>query len=178
MSIPYMMDNPASSAAPRTEQVGQRILVLGLGNDILCDDAIGLRVTREVRRQLRPDEEIDVEETEEMGLCLLDYISGYRGLVLVDSIQRGTLPAGEVHEIRADDLRTLSYSAPHFLGIGETLALGRELGLAMPGSIRILAIEVEEPHLLSTDMTPPLQRALPGLVRRVLTTARGLAEQR
>ncbi|HOY60761.1 MAG TPA: hydrogenase maturation protease, partial [Verrucomicrobiota bacterium] len=131
MSRPHMMDNAASSAAPQTEPTGQRILVLGLGNDILCDDAIGLRVVREVRRQLRPDEEIDVEETEEMGLCLLDYISGYRGLVLVDSIQRGTISAGEVHEIRADDLRTLSNSAPHFLGIGETLALGRELGLPM-----------------------------------------------
>jgi len=172
------MDNAASSAAPQTEPTGQRILVLGLGNDILCDDAIGLRVVREVRRQLRPDEEIDVEETEEMGLCLLDYISGYRGLVLVDSIQRGTISAGEGLEIRADARRTLAYSAPHFLGIGETLALGRELGLPMPDSICILAIEVEEPHLLSTEMTPPLQRALPILVQRVLTAARGLAAQR
>jgi len=147
-----------------------------LGNDILCDDAIGLRVARAVEQQLAPDEAIDVRETEEMGLCLLDHISGYRDLVLVDSIQRGTLPAGSVHEIQADDLQTLPGSSPHFLGVGETLALGRELALPMPERVRIFAIEVEEPHRLSTEMTAALQRALPDLVQRVLAIARGLAQ--
>ncbi len=171
-------DNAASPTAPRTESNTQRVLVLGLGNDILCDDAIGLRVTREVRRQLRPDEAIDVEETEEMGLCLLDHMSGYGDLVLVDSIQRGTVPVGTVHEIHADDLRSLPCTAPHFLGVGETLALGRQLGLPMPDRVRILAIEVEQPYFLSTEMTPPLQRAFPDLVQRVLTTARELVQKR
>ena len=161
---------------PPPDATSARILVLGLGNDILCDDAIGLRVVREVRRRLQPDEPIDAQETEEMGLCLLDYISGYRALVLVDSIQRGTIPPGSVHEVQADDLESLPGSSPHFLGVGETLALGRELGLPMPERIRIFAIEVEQPHLLSTEMTAPLQSALPDLARRVLGAARGLAQ--
>lgn len=161
---------------PLAVPTSERLLVLGLGNDILCDDAIGLRVAREVQRQLAPDEAIDVQETEEMGLCLLDYISGYRDLVLVDSIQRGTIAPGSVHEIRADDLTILPGSSPHFLGVGETLALGRQLGLPMPERVRIFAIEVEQPHLLSTEMTAPLQRALPTLVQRVLAAARELAQ--
>jgi len=176
MPDPDLHDHTPTSASSAPEPTLQRVLVLGLGNDILCDDAIGLRVVREVQRQLASDEAIDVQETEEMGLCLLDYISGYRDLVLVDSIQRGTIPAGAAHEIQADDVRTLPGSSPHFLGVGETLALGRELGLPMPERVRIVAIEVQEPHLLSTEMTPALQRALPGLVQRVLAIARELAD--
>ena len=152
-----------------------RVLVLGLGNDILCDDAVGLRVVQEVRRRILPGEPIEVEATEEMGLCLLDFIAGYGGLVLVDSVQRGSVPPGFLHEIDADDLRLLPGSSPHFLGVGETLALGRHLGLVMPERVRIVAIEVAEPHLLSTEMTPALQRAVPPAVDRVLTLARELA---
>lgn len=152
-----------------------RVLVLGLGNDILCDDAVGLRVVREVRRHISPGESIEVQETEEMGLCLLDFIAGFGGLVLVDSVQRGSVPPGFLHEIDADDLRRLPGSSPHFLGVGETLALGRHLGLTMPERVRIVAIEVAEPHVLSVEMTPALQAAVPGAVARVLTLARELA---
>jgi hydrogenase maturation protease len=153
------------------------VLVLGLGNDILCDDAIGLRVVRRVGELLEPADApvISVTETEEMGLCLLDHIVGRRDLVLVDSIQTGKSPPGHLHEICADDLKRLVGSPPHFLGIGETLALGRQLGLAMPERVRILAIEVAEPHLLSTAMTPALEAALPALADRTLAVARQLA---
>ena len=164
-------DTPAGVVARKAVR---SVLVLGLGNDLLCDDAIGLRVAREVRRQLESSSEIEVAETEEMGLCLLDFIEGYRGLVLVDSIQQGAAPPGRVHEICADDLPRFAPSSPHFLGVGETLALGRELGLAMPERVRILAVEVSEPYLLSTEMTPALEESVPDVARRVLAAAREL----
>jgi hydrogenase maturation protease len=159
-------------------QAGQSapaVLVLGLGNDILCDDAIGLRVVRRVATQLQGTEAVATRETEEMGLCLLDHIVGYRDLVLVDSIQTGTAPPGHLHEICADDLERMTGATPHFLGVGETLALGRELGLDVPTRIRILAIEVAEPHVLSEAMTPALEAALPAVVERALAVARELA---
>ena len=43
-----------------------RVLVLGLGNDILSDDAIGLRVVREVRKTLQEGDGIQAIETEEI----------------------------------------------------------------------------------------------------------------
>lgn len=172
-ALPEAGRTSSASAAPARS----RVLVLGLGNDILCDDAIGLRVIRQVRQQIGVAESIDALETEEMGLCLLDFITGYRDLVLVDSVQLGTVPPGHVHEIRADDLPQLPGSSPHFLGVGETLALGRHLGLPMPERVRIFAIEVAEPHLLSTEMTPALRSALPEVADRVLAAARELAAE-
>jgi hydrogenase maturation protease len=144
-----------------------KILVLGLGNDILTDDAIGLNVVRQLRESLADDDRIDVRETMEMGLALLDFIVGYRAVLIVDSIQTGQSPAGTIHEVDAAGLKQLTGRTPHFLGVGETLALGRQLGLAMPEEVRILAVEVEDPFTLGTEMTPALQCAIPAVLVRV-----------
>jgi hypothetical protein len=61
------------------------------------------------------------------------------------------------------------------VGVGETLALGRQLGLAMPEQVKIFAIEVEDPFTLGTDLTPALQSALPGIVERIAAAVRRLA---
>ena len=144
-----------------------KVLLLGLGNDILSDDAVGLRVARRLRDEFAHDDRIDVQETQEMGLALLDFIVGYRHVILVDSIQTGKAPPGTLHELDADTLRTLTGGTPHFVGVGETLALGRQLGLAMPDRVTIFAIEVADPFTLGTQMTPELERALPSLLERV-----------
>jgi Ni,Fe-hydrogenase maturation factor len=57
--------------------------------------------------------------------------------------------------------------SPHFLGIGETLALGKELGLSVPSEVKIFAIEVEDPFTVGTRLTPAVAAALPGIVERV-----------
>jgi len=152
-----------------------KILVLGLGNDILTDDAIGLNVVRHLREELAGDERIDVRETMEMGLALLDFIVGYRAVLIVDSIQTGQSPAGTIHEVDTAGLKQLTGRTPHFLGVGETLALGRRLGLAMPQAVKILAVEVEDPFTLGTEMTPALQRAIPPVLARIRELLQELA---
>ena len=142
------------------------ILVLGLGNDILTDDAVGLMVARRLSTLWAGHPLVEVKETMEMGLALLDFIVGYREVLIVDSIQTGRVPPGTLHELDAASLRTLTGNTPHFLGVGETLALGRQLGLEMPVRVRILAIEVEDPFTLGTALTPTLERALPWAVER------------
>ncbi len=102
-----------------------------------------------------------------MGLALLDFITGYRTVVIVDSIQTGKVAPGCLHELDAVGLNQLTGRTPHFVGVGETLALGRHLGLAMPEQVRIFAIEVEDPFTLGTVLTPALQAALPGIVQRL-----------
>ena len=157
--------------------VSDKILLLGLGNDILTDDAIGLNVVRRLRESLAGDDRIEVRETMEMGLALLDFIVGYRAVLIVDSIQTGKAPAGTILELDAAGLKQITGRTPHFLGVGETLALGRQLGLAMPQEVRILAVEVEDPFTLGTEMTPVLQQALPTVLDRVRQLLHELSDQ-
>lgn len=148
------------------------VLVLGLGNDILTDDAVGLSVVREVRIRLADEPDIAVRGTTEMGLTLLDQIEGCAGLVLVDAVQTGNAAPGHVHEIGPDELPQVTATSPHFLGVGETLALGRSLGLAMPRHVRIFAIEVADPFTLGTHLTPAVERAVSAAAERVVAQAR------
>ena len=148
------------------------MLVLGLGNDILSDDAVGLNVAREIRPHLSGSEGIEVQETSEMGLALLDYIVGFEDLILVDAVRTEQAPPGFLHEWDGLRLKTLPLVSPHFLGVGEILALGGRLGLAVPSQVKIFAVEVKDPFTVAERMTPPLRRALRSIARRVLAAAR------
>jgi hydrogenase maturation protease len=151
-----------------------RLLILGLGNDILTDDAIGLRVIRALRPALADLPAIDLQETTEMGLALLDYMTGSAAAFIVDSIQTGRAQPGFIHELDASSLRRLTGGTPHFLGVGETLALGATLGLPMPAKVNIYAIETQDPFTLGTQMTPALEAALPGIVEKLARAARAV----
>jgi hydrogenase maturation protease len=150
------------------------LLLLGLGNDILTDDAVGLHVVHELQRELAGHPAIDCRQTTEMGLALLDFITGYRAVAIVDSIQTGKAPPGFLHELDATALNQLTGRTPHFVGVSETLALGKQLGLPMPEQVRVFAIEVEDPFTLGTALTPALQAALPGIIARIRTALQHL----
>ncbi len=162
------MASALQSSFPDAVSRKKRILVLGLGNDILSDDAVGLNVVRQVRQRLGDSDRIVVQETSEMGLSLLDYAVGFDDLVLVDAVQTGQAAPGFLHELDGDELKVLPAMSPHFLGIGEVLALGRQLGLSVPGRVRIFAVEVADPFSIGTQLTPALRQAIPAIVERVI----------
>ena len=145
-----------------------RVLVLGLGNDILTDDAVGLLVARTVAARLRDRPAITVRETTEMGLALLDEIAGFDALILVDAVQTGRAPSGHVHECDIADLPQVTATSPHFVGVGETLMIGRQLGLAMPAKVRVIAIEVADPFTLGTQPTAAVRPAVALAADRVM----------
>ena len=156
----------------------QRTLLLGLGNDLLTDDAIGLRVAAAVSQGLPDRPDVVVQQSSEMGLALLDLVAGFEEVVIVDAVQTGHAPHGFVHELDGRDLRVLPLVSPHFLGIGEVLALGERLGLAMPRSVKILAVEVQDPFTVGTQMTPNLETALPAICQRVHEALGSVARSR
>ena len=163
-------ESGASFCTPPSSFSTRRILVLGLGNNILSDDGVGLCVVRQVRQQLQDKKGIEVRETSEMGLSLLDFVAGFDDLILVDAIQTNQAAPGFVHEMDGADLKILPGGSPHFLGVGEMLALGRQLGLPVPSRVKVLAIEVEDPFTLATNLTSAVQEALPSIIERVLQT--------
>lgn len=163
MSVPR-----TGTSAPGASDAPKRRLVVGLGNDILTDDAVGLRIVRQLRTQLPESPSFQVRELCEMGLSLLDEIVGFDEVVLVDAVQTGEASPGFLHEVDANELKLLPTRLPHRFGIGEVLALGRQLGLAVPSRVRVLAVEVADPFTVATEMTCALTQALPRLVQQVV----------
>lgn len=63
-----------------------KTLILGLGNTILSDDGVGIRIIEELQSRIS-DPDITVSETNVSGLSLLDIIIGYDKVIIVDAIQ-------------------------------------------------------------------------------------------
>jgi len=146
------------NASPR------RIVVLGLGNDILADDAVGLVAARVLRGHY--GEEIEVVEAAESGLSLLDFLEGRSHALLLDAILTGRHPAGTVLEFSRGDFDTAPGTSSHYAGIPEVLGLAECLGVPVPTELRILAMEVEDLYCLREGLSMSVDLALPGYVGR------------
>ncbi len=156
-----------------------RTRVLGMGNPILTDDSVGVRLARDLARRLgtgRDDVEI-VEECSVGGLGLLDEIRDCERLIVLDSIRTAGGTPGNWYRVDAGSLRqTLHLDGPHDANFATVLALARRLGMRVPadGEIHIFAVEVEDPSSFGERMTPALEAAYPELSREILAEVESL----
>jgi len=142
------------------------VLVIGLGNDILADDAVGLIVARELEDEL--SDLADVEYTPEHGVVLLDYFIGYEKAVIVDAIVTGENPPGTLIEIDPKDLLATAVPSPHYTGIPELFMISQQLGLEFPHDVRIIAMEIADPLTVGGEMTREVTEAIPAFKKRVI----------
>lgn len=149
---------PASSSTP---------LILGLGNPILCDDRVGLEVACALHDRL-PDGAAVLREAHVGGLELLHVVEGWSRLLIIDAVEPGRQPPGEVLEIPLRDLeRRYTPITPHNAGFVHCLGLGRACGLTMPREVRVFAIGVSDPFTFCDRCTPQIQQAIPGIVEQI-----------
>ena len=145
-----------------------KTLVLGIGNPILSDDGVGIRVAHEVVKKL-DDPQITVAETSAAGLSLLDSIVGYDKVIIIDAIQTEEGKAGQIYRMEPEDFSFAKHiSSPHQVNLVTALELGKVLGLTMPHEISIFAVEAKDIASFSEVCTPEVESAIPEVVRIVL----------
>jgi hydrogenase maturation protease len=149
-----------------------RILVLGLGNDILADDAVGLLAARALLEELADLPGVVVEETSLHGMALLDIFLGHQKAILLDAIQTGSHTAGTILELDPTKLGRVISPSPHFAGLPEMMATAEQLSLDFPSEFRILAMEVADARTIGGAMTPEVEAAIPELARRAAALVR------
>ena len=142
-----------------------RIRVLGLGNEILADDALGILAARELAKSFLPDE-VEVIESSESGLHLLDRVTNVTRLVVIDSVQTGRVAPGTILEVREQDVRAAPGASAHGTGLFDALALARKLGFPVPTEVVILAVEAADCLTLGGPMHPAVAAALPKVVEQ------------
>jgi len=143
-----------------------RTLVLGLGNELAADDAVGLLVARAVHEQL--DGEVDVTESSASGLALIEELAGYDRAVVVDAIRTGRTPPGTITEMGLAEVGTVVAPSVHQAGLPELAAVAERLGLRFPQQTRVLAVEVVDPYTIGGPMSEAVATVVHELVRRVL----------
>jgi len=137
---------------------GGSCLVLGLGNDILTDDRVGLAVVRRLRELV--GDAAAIAEAPFAGPDLISLVTGYERLIIVDAVWgAGHQPGTILHGTADDPPPGLGYRSPHSMALAELLAAGRELGLEMPTEVTIHAVAVDDPFRFGEEMTAAVAEA-------------------
>jgi len=158
------------------------VLVLGLGNDLLKDDAVGIRVAERLAGAF-PDE-VDVQSTAVFGLALLDELVGREKVLLIDSYVPEDFCSSTIQEVSLVAAAEPGAPCPHFVGLGEILEIMRALEIGFPREVRVLAIPVLDPITFSCEMSsqvrahvdPAVERAA-GIIRAWIAGARKVSGQ-
>jgi hydrogenase maturation protease len=146
------------------------VLVLGLGNELLKDDAVGIRVAERLQGTFPPG--VEVRSTSVFGLALLDELLGRDKVLLIDSYIPEESSGSEIQERNLEEVGEARAVCPHFVGLGEVREVMRQLGFGFPREVRILAIPVSDPTTFSTEMTPAVAARVAeaaALARRIVS---------
>lgn len=141
----------------------RRIVVLGLGNPVLGDDAAGLRVAEAVERLLAdgPLPGVVVEQSTRAGFELIDLLHGCEHAVIVDALDEPAGRPGELRELAPDQLSgSARLIDAHGLSLTGALQLAQRMGVPMPASVMILGIVAGDSHTLGEGLTPGVERAI------------------
>lgn len=166
-----------------------KTLVVGLGNPILTDDGVGVKVAYAVEEALRNPvsgtnrvhrEDITVTEASVGGVRLMELVLGYERVIIIDAMyhpngNNGHAP-GTIHQMSAQDLRDISptqhSASAHDTSLVTALDMAEAMGLPVPKEILIYAVEVEEIFVFSDEPTPAVADAIPKVTQMVLDVIR------
>lgn len=144
-----------------------KAVVLGVGNTILADEGVGVRVIEALERDYVMPPEVAVIDAGTSGMEMLEDLSHLEFLLVVDAIAAGKAPGERVRlegeEVPVFFRRNLS---PHGIGLSDVLASLEFLGAA-PKEMLILGVQPASLEL-STELTPMIAARVPELVAQVV----------
>jgi hydrogenase maturation protease len=146
------------------------MLVIGLGNPLLGDDGVGWRIAEEVKKQLSPDQPVDVDCLSLGGMSLMEHLIGYGSAILIDAFSLEE-PIGSILILKLSDLP--HYSAFHTASAHDTslqtaIELGRSMGAQLPDDVTVVGVATKRVSDFSRTLSPPVAEAVPQAAKFVL----------
>lgn len=143
------------------------IRVVGMGNVLMGDDALGPYVARLLVASYEPPEDVEIEDVGTPGLDLAPYLDGARALVVVDTVLSDG-PPGTIRVYRRDDLLSSpppDRTNPHQPGLREAL-MAAELTSGMPDEVVLVGVVPGDTDA-GTGLSPALRERVGEVVRTV-----------
>ena len=145
-----------------------QILVLGLGNVLMNDDAIGVLAVERLQQEYQFPEGVKVVDGGTLGLDLLPFIEDADQLLIIDALEMKADP-GSVFRLEGDEVPRAFASklSVHQMGLQDLLAVADLQGYAprelvfwgvQPGSIE-----------MNMELSPPVAAAMDELIQSVVS---------
>lgn len=153
-----------------------RLLIIGLGNPLVSDDSVGLRIAERLAALFAHSAGVEVALDYWGGLRLMERMVGYDFAIVVDAICSGAEP-GTRHYLRPDSIATQKSASAHDVNLATALALGRQAEFHLPRDENILLIAVEAADVLTFQegCTSAVAAAIPTVVDEIRVLLNPLA---
>jgi hydrogenase maturation protease len=141
-------------------------LVLGIGNILLCDEGVGVRVIEQMREMHLPDD-VELVDGGTGGADLLDVLAERQKVIVIDSVQ-SDCEAGTVLRFTAEDLVRLNQASMslHEIGLAESLIMTKQLGCA-PEDVVIFGIRPKSTKC-GLELSEEIAASIPKAIELVL----------
>ncbi|MBI5570789.1 MAG: HyaD/HybD family hydrogenase maturation endopeptidase [Desulfomonile tiedjei] len=146
----------------------EKIIVLGIGNTLLKDEGVGVRVVEELDRRYSLPENVRIVDGGTQGLWLMSTIQEADHLIVVDAVLGRGNP-GTLYRLERDDLPKglRAKQSAHDSDLIESLNLCALLDVT-PKTCVVLGVEPADIQPYGLELTPVVAAKVDDLVQRVL----------
>ncbi len=146
-------------------------LVLGIGNMLLRDEGVGVRLVQQLLERYTQPEGVAILDGGTMGLDLMVAIEGVEQLLVIDAVQAHLAP-GEHIRLYNDEIPSFLGRgiSPHQIGLTDILSVAR-LRDILPRRVALLGVQ---PALVETglELSPTIAAQMDTLEQVVLDMLR------
>ncbi len=144
-----------------------KVLVLGLGNALMSDDAFGGRAVEELRQRYRFEPLVELVDGGTLGLDLLPFFEGVEKLLIIDALQMQEA-AGKVFRLAGEEVPRAFASklSVHQMGVQDLLAVA-ELQGNLPAELVVWGVQSASVEM-SLEMSPEVAASLEAVVQGVV----------
>ena len=134
--------------------------VLGVGNELMRDDGVGVHAVRRLQHEL-DDGRVECIEAGTALTDALDLVAPGAHVVVVDAAAGGSTP-GSLYRLGLGDLATPRGVSLHERSLPEAVALAQAAGASL-GQVVVLGVEPAAVDV-GTELSPALEQALPAIL--------------
>jgi hydrogenase maturation protease len=144
-----------------------KTLVLGIGNTVMSDDGVGVKVVQRLQQEYSFPEYVKVVDGGTLGLDLLPMLEEIEQLIVVDAVETGGV-AGTCVRLTGEELPIALETkvSPHQMGLKDLLSVARLLG-HFPREMVLIGVQPASIEM-DTELTPEIEAKVEILIDNVL----------
>ncbi|MDO9556215.1 MAG: hydrogenase maturation protease [Coriobacteriia bacterium] len=148
----------------------ERVLVLGIGNPLMLDEGIGVRVLEEMDRHYTFGDQTELVDAGTMGLGMINMFRDIDFMLIIDAIDGTDHPAGTVVRVSPEDFSPNQvFHGLHDVRFVDVLNSARLIGIELDAECVGIQVQDMSPKELTIGLSAPVEAAVPRAVAAALT---------
>jgi hydrogenase maturation protease len=152
----------------------EQTAIMGFGNPCRSDDAVGIYVIEELKKQLPERDDVSLFDMGTGAFEVLFKLKGHSRIIIVDAVVNSGEPVGSLFAVPAEEVRNAPIEDPmvflHSIKWDQALSYAKKiLQNEYPDDITVYLVSIEDTRL-EMQMSAPVQQAGDRLVQLILET--------